>query len=76
MSLATDLTQPQNQTEEKVDLRREYEELGVSAVLEQLDNELVGLKPVKTRIRKSQLCCLSSGRENASVLLTRRQPFI
>ena len=52
MSLATDLTQPQNQTEEKVDLRREYEESGVSAVLEQLDNELVGLKPVKTRIRE------------------------
>ena len=52
MSLAPDLTQPQNQTEEKVDLRREYEESGVSAVLDQLDNELVGLKPVKTRIRE------------------------
>ncbi|MFZ1107044.1 MAG: CbbX protein [Rhodomicrobium sp.] len=39
-------------TEEKVDLRREYEESGVAEVLDQLDRELIGLKPVKTRIRE------------------------
>ena len=63
MSLATDLTQPQNQTEEKVDLRREYEESGVSAVLDQLDKELVGLKPVKTRIREIGFAACRAGQK-------------
>ena len=35
-----------------ISLRREYEEAGVEAVLAKLDRELVGLKPVKTRIRE------------------------
>jgi probable Rubsico expression protein CbbX len=49
MSLAevTDL-----RAEERADLRRDYEESGVGAVLDELDRELVGLKPVKTRIRE------------------------
>ena len=51
MSLAADLNE-QNKSEDKVDLRREYEESGVAEVLDQLDRELVGLKPVKTRIRE------------------------
>ena len=33
-------------------MRREYEESGVGAVLEELDRELIGLVPVKTRIRE------------------------
>jgi probable Rubsico expression protein CbbX len=37
---------------ERVDLHREYEEAGVGAVLEELDRELIGLRPVKTRIRE------------------------
>ena len=36
----------------KVDLRAEYERSGVAEVLEELDRELVGLKPVKQRIRE------------------------
>ena len=36
-----------------VDLRREYEEAGIGAVLHQLDDELVGLAPVKQRIRET-----------------------
>ncbi|MEX6505681.1 CbbX protein [Jiella sp. M17.18] len=36
-----------------VDLRREYEEAGVRDVLEELDRELVGLAPVKKRIRET-----------------------
>ncbi len=36
-----------------VDLRREYEEAGIGAVLRQLDDELVGLAPVKQRIRET-----------------------
>ncbi len=35
-----------------VDLRAAYDGTGVSEVLEQLDRELVGLRPVKTRIRE------------------------
>ncbi len=51
MSLAADLNETAK-TEETVDLRREYEELGVAEILDQLDRELVGLRPVKTRIRE------------------------
>ncbi|MBO0663660.1 CbbX protein [Jiella sp. MQZ9-1] len=36
-----------------VDLHREYEEAGVKDVLDELDRELVGLKPVKKRIRET-----------------------
>jgi probable Rubsico expression protein CbbX len=36
-----------------VDLRAEFEESGVRAVLDELDRELIGLKPVKTRIRET-----------------------
>lgn len=52
MSLATDLNDTENKVEDKVDLRREYEESGVAEILDELDRELVGLKPVKTRIRE------------------------
>ncbi|KFL28242.1 CbbX protein [Paradevosia shaoguanensis] len=37
----------------QIDLRREYEESGVADVLRELDRELVGLVPVKTRIRET-----------------------
>jgi probable Rubsico expression protein CbbX len=37
---------------ETVDLRREFEAFDVASVLEQLDKELIGLVPVKTRIRE------------------------
>jgi probable Rubsico expression protein CbbX len=40
------------QPETRVDLRREYEESGVAGVLDELDRELIGLAPVKTRIRE------------------------
>jgi len=40
------------QDEARVDLRREYEESGVGVILDELDRELVGLVPVKTRIRE------------------------
>src|SRR5208337_4175689 len=40
------------QAGERADLRREYEESGVGAVLDELDRELIGLTPVKTRIRE------------------------
>jgi probable Rubsico expression protein CbbX len=35
------------------DLRREFAESGVAAVLEELDRELIGLQPVKKRIRET-----------------------
>ncbi len=37
---------------EAVDLRREFEAVDIAPVLEQLDRELIGLVPVKTRIRE------------------------
>src|SRR6266550_2495563 len=37
---------------EQVDLRRKFNEVGIGEVLDQLDRELIGLKPVKTRIRE------------------------
>jgi probable Rubsico expression protein CbbX len=40
------------QAETRVDLRRDYEESGVAGVLDELDRELIGLAPVKTRIRE------------------------
>ncbi|QID17280.1 CbbX protein [Nitrogeniibacter mangrovi] len=37
---------------ERIDLAAEYREAGVADVLERLDNELVGLAPVKQRVRE------------------------
>ena len=37
---------------EQIDLRKEFNEVGIGEVLDQLDRELIGLKPVKTRIRE------------------------
>ncbi len=45
----------------RIDLKREFEESGVRAVLEELDAKLIGLQPVKQRIR-----------ETASLLLVER----
>ncbi len=38
---------------ETVDLRQELQTSGVAAILEELDRELIGLKPVKRRIRET-----------------------
>jgi probable Rubsico expression protein CbbX len=35
-----------------IDLQKEYADVGIGSVLDELDRELVGLKPVKTRIRE------------------------
>jgi probable Rubsico expression protein CbbX len=35
-----------------IDLQQEYADVGIAEVLDELDRELVGLKPVKTRIRE------------------------
>ena len=35
-----------------VNLREELEAVGIDEILEQLDRELIGLRPVKTRIRE------------------------
>src|SRR5438132_937447 len=37
---------------DKVNLREELEAVGIEEILNQLDRELIGLKPVKTRIRE------------------------
>jgi len=40
-------------TETAIDLKAEYESSGVKAVLEELDRDLIGLAPVKKRIRET-----------------------
>jgi len=43
---------PQAAPVDTVDLRREFEAVAIAPVLEQLDRELIGLAPVKNRIRE------------------------
>jgi probable Rubsico expression protein CbbX len=43
---------PDSAPVEAVDLRREFDAVDIASVLAQLDNELIGLVPVKTRIRE------------------------
>ena len=43
---------PTTATQERIDLAEEYREAGVADVLERLDRELVGLAPVKRRVRE------------------------
>lgn len=38
--------------QEKINLREELETVGIGEILKQLDQELIGLKPVKTRIQE------------------------
>src|ERR671915_717491 len=54
MSMTAELT-PEDKPSlpETVDLRAEFEESGVRAVLDELDRTLIGLAPVKTRIRET-----------------------
>ena len=40
-------------TPTSIDLRAEYAESGVREVLDELDRELIGLAPVKQRIRET-----------------------
>ncbi len=42
----------QDATPQTVDLKAAYENSGVAEILADLDRELVGLKPVKARIRE------------------------
>jgi len=44
--------EPAEQAPPTIDLRQEYQASGVAEVLDELDRELVGLKPVKQRIRE------------------------
>jgi probable Rubsico expression protein CbbX len=48
----TEIDTTASEDPENVDLRRELADTHVAEVLDQLDAELVGLKPVKTRIRQ------------------------
>jgi SpoVK/Ycf46/Vps4 family AAA+-type ATPase len=43
---------PGQEADTTVDLRSAAEEAGIEAVLQQLDQELIGLRPVKARIRE------------------------
>jgi len=49
---ATNVEQDDAAPVESVDLRKEFEAVDIASVLAQLDKELIGLVPVKTRIRE------------------------
>ena len=49
---AIDPRQSDTKPVETIDLRQEYEAVDIASVLGQLDEELIGLAPVKTRIRE------------------------
>jgi probable Rubsico expression protein CbbX len=52
--LATKEAEPAvNETPTSIDLREEFEGSGVKAVLDELDRDLIGLAPVKKRIRET-----------------------
>src|SRR5690242_21370214 len=54
MTVAETITAPPGETlPPSVDLAADFRESGVAEVLEELDRELVGLKPVKQRIRET-----------------------
>lgn len=58
-----------------VDLRAEYESSGVAEVLEELDRELIGLKPVKDRIRETAALLLVD-RARATLGLAHETPTL
>jgi probable Rubsico expression protein CbbX len=49
---ATKTEEPEMTAVDAIDLRKEFEAVDISTVLAQLDRELIGLVPVKTRIRE------------------------
>ncbi|MGV8937319.1 MAG: CbbX protein [Allorhizobium sp.] len=49
----TDVSQAADPVPTGIDLKAEYVESGVKEVLDELDRELIGLKPVKQRIRET-----------------------
>ncbi len=54
-----------------VDLRHEFEAVGIASVLAQLDQELIGLAPVKTRIREiASLLLIERIRQKMSLATT------
>jgi probable Rubsico expression protein CbbX len=52
VSLLSKVEETQDAPATDIDLRKEFNEVGIGEVLEQLDQELIGLAPVKTRIRE------------------------
>jgi probable Rubsico expression protein CbbX len=52
MTTTAEMPAPAGQAPQLVDLRAEYEKSGVAEVLAELDRELIGLRPVKQRIRE------------------------
>lgn len=52
MTTTAEIPAPAGQAPQFVDLRAEYEKSGVAEVLAELDRELIGLRPVKQRIRE------------------------
>ena len=45
--------QEPQQAVSEVNLKEEFQQSGVSDILSELDNDLIGLEPVKTRIKET-----------------------
>ena len=73
--MADILTAEAETTETEVDLRATFEESGVREVLDDLDRTLIGLAPVKQRIRETA-ALLIVDRARARLGLTRERPTL
>ena len=66
---------PSNSLSQTIDLRRAFAESGVAEILAELDRELIGLKPVKRRIRETALLLLVD-RARKELGLTQETPTL
>ena len=73
----------ENKSEEKeldnvseVNLKEDFQSSGVADILLELDNSLIGLEPVKTRIRETASLLWSIKLEKSWAWLMSLQPYI
>ena len=61
--------QDPQQTVSEVNLKEEFQQSGVSDILSELDNDLIGLEPVKTRIKETaSLLLVDKAREKLGLV--------
>lgn len=75
MTLTADGGSDRAKTDMRVDLRSDFETTGVRAILEELDHQLIGLAPVKLRIRETAALLLVD-RARSRLGLSREPPTL
>ncbi|MFN9623966.1 MAG: CbbX protein [Cyanobacteriota bacterium] len=64
-------SEPMGVEETRIDLQQAYDTLGIQQLLQQLDDELIGLRPVKARIREiAALLVVNRAREQMDLQTT------